>query len=91
LKDVQDCGGNPESLLKKLVLTGGKEDMDVTPEKRLQDFNQLSNRLIKTLEFIIDDQDQLIKIDRDTFQLLLEKLVSIQDSIILNDDAEKAA
>ena len=90
LKDVQDCGGTAETLLKKLVLTGGKEDMDVTPEKRLQDFNHLSNRLIKTLEFIIDDQDQLIKIDRETFQLLLEKLVSIKDSVILNDDAEEA-
>jgi len=91
LKDIQDCGGNPESLLQKIMLTGGKEDLDVTPEKRLQDFNHLSNRLIKTLEFIMDDQDQLVKIDRDTFAALMAKLTSIQDLGILNKDEENVA
>jgi hypothetical protein len=86
LKDISDCGGNPEALLQKISLTGGREDMDVTPEKRLQDFNHLTNRLLKTLDFIIGDQDQLVKIDRETFRLLLEKLVSIQDLGILKNE-----
>jgi hypothetical protein len=90
LTDIKDCGGNPESLLEKISLTGGREDMDVTPEKRLQDFNALTNRLIKTLDFIMGDQDQIVKIDRETFQLLLEKLVSIQDMVILDAKAEQA-
>jgi hypothetical protein len=91
LKEISDCGGDPEALLQKISLTGGREDMDVTPERRLQDFNHLTNRLIKTLDFIMDDQDQLVKIDRETFRLLLEKLVSIQDMGFLNAEAEQAA
>lgn len=91
LKDIRDCGGNPETLLERLMLTGGKEDMDVTPEKRLQDFNHLSSRLIKTLEVIMSDQDQLVKIDRDTFATLIEKLISIRELGILDTDEEKAA
>jgi hypothetical protein len=42
--------------------------------------------LLKTLDFIIGDQDQLVKIDRETFRLLLEKLVSIQDLGILKNE-----
>jgi hypothetical protein len=91
LKDIRDCGGNPETLLERLMLTGGKEDMEVTPEKRLQDFNHLSSRLIKTLEVIMSDQDQLVKIDRDTFAALMEKLISIQELGILGTDEEEAA
>ncbi len=86
LKDVQECGGNPESLLQKISLAGGKDEMDATPEKRLQDFNHLGNRLIKTLDFIMEDQDQLVKIDRETFRLLYERLISIQELGILAED-----
>jgi hypothetical protein len=89
-KDAKDSGGNPDTLAEKIILIGGKEDMDITPEKRLQDFNILTNRLIKTLDFIMGDQDQLIKIDRDTFRLLYEKLVSIHELGIL-EAADKAA
>jgi hypothetical protein len=91
LKEISDCGGDPEALLQKISLTGGREDMDITPEKRLQDFNHLTNRLIKTLDFIMGDQDQLVKIDRETFRLLLEKLISIQELGIMNTDAQQAA
>jgi hypothetical protein len=90
LKNISDSGGNPETFLQKISLTGGREDMDVTPEKRLQDFNHLTNRLLKTLDFIMGDQDQLVKIDRETFRLLLEKLVSIQDMGILNAEEGQA-
>jgi len=90
LKEIDDCGGNPETLLEKIALTGGKEDNEPTPEKRLQDFNHLGSRLITTLEIIAQDQDQLVKIDRETFRRLIEKLISIQDLGILNEE-EKAA
>lgn len=90
LKDIQNCGGKPETLLQKISLAGGKEDIQVTPEKRLQDFNNLTNRLIKTLDFIMGDQDQLVKIDRETFRMLIEKLICIQDMGILKEDEEKA-
>ena len=76
---------------KKWTLTGGKDDTDESNEKRLQDFNNLTNRLIKTLDFIMGDQDQLVKIDRESFRLLLEKLVSIQDLGILNNGEGQSA
>lgn len=91
LKDIQECGGNPENLLQRLMLTGGKDDTDSTADKRLQDFNHLSNRLIVTLDFIIKDQDQLVKIDRDTFEMLMAKLTSIMELGVLNKDDEKTA
>jgi len=85
LKDIQDCGGNPENLLQRLALTGGKEEVDSSPEKRLKDFNHLSNQLIKTLDFMMSDQNQLAKIDKDSFSLLMAKLLSIQELGILNE------
>jgi len=91
LKEIDDCGGNPETLLEKIALTGGREDNETTPEKRLQDFNHLGNRLLDTLDFIEKDQDQLVKIDRETFKKLIEKLISIRELGILNTDEEEAA
>ena len=91
LKEFQECGGDIEKLVKKWTLTGGKDDTDESNEKRLQDFNNLTNRLIKTLDFIMGDQDQLVKIDRESFRLLLEKLVSIQDLGILNNGEGQSA
>lgn len=91
LKDIKDCDGNPETLLQKIALTGGKEDNQSSPEKHLQDFNHLGNRLLDTLDFIEQDQDQLIKIDRETFKKLIEKLISIQELGILDTEEQKAA
>lgn len=87
LKEIDDCGGNPETLLQKIALTGGREDNEPTAEKRLQDFNHLANRLLVTLDFLEKDQDQLVKIDRETFTKLIDKLVSIQE--LSNQDADK--
>jgi hypothetical protein len=91
LKEVKKCGGNPETLLQQIALTGGKDDNEPTPEKRLQDFNHLGNRLLVTLDFIEKDQDQLVKIDRETFRKLIEKLQSIQELGILDMDEQHAA
>lgn len=91
LKDIQECGGNPENLLQKLMLTGGQENVDTSPDKRLKDFNHLSNRLIVTLEFIMQDEAQLAKIHKDTFEKLMAKLNSIQELGILNEDEKKVA
>jgi len=90
LKDISECGGNPESLLERIALSGGREEMDVTAEKRLQDFNSLTNKLIKTIDYIINEQDQLVKIDRETFQMLVEKLMSIQDLGILKPEESQS-
>ncbi|MCJ7508635.1 MAG: hypothetical protein MUO85_07905, partial [candidate division Zixibacteria bacterium] len=56
-------------------------------EKRFQDFNSLSNRLVKTLAYIRQDERQLEKIDirvllelLDELQLLKTKLVPAEES-----------
>jgi len=91
LKDASDSGGQPESLLQRIILAANKTNVNDTPEKRLQDFNHLGNRLIETLDVIEKDQDQLVKIDRETFRKLMEKLTSIWELGILNEDEKEVA
>lgn len=80
LKDVQECGGDTEKLVKKWILTGGKDDADESNEKRLQDFETLSNRLIQTIDYLISKTDQLDRVNRETFSSLLEKLTELQQA-----------
>jgi len=74
LKDIQECGGNPQTHLEKLSLNRGRDDDEPDTGKRLQDFNTLSNRLIKTIDYLIDDEGQLEKLDKTTLASLLDKL-----------------
>jgi len=80
LKDIQDCGGNPQTYLEKLSLNRGKDDAEPDTGKRLQDFNTLSNRLIKTIDYLIEDEGQLEKLDKTTLRSLLEKLQKLQSA-----------
>ena len=78
LKDVQECGGNPETLLENLALNRGMDDPDPSGEKRLKDFNTLTARLVKTIDYIIRDEDEVANVDIDTFAILFEKLIELQ-------------
>jgi hypothetical protein len=80
LKDVQECGGNPETLLENLALNRGMDDPDPSGEKRLQDFNTLSTRLGKTIDYIIQDVDQIENVDWETYELLIQKLRELQEA-----------
>ena len=80
LKDIQDCSGNPNALLEKLSMNRGAEDPEPEVGKRLQDFNTLSNRLIKTIDYLIEEEDQLPKIDRETLVKLWSKLQRLQSA-----------
>jgi hypothetical protein len=88
LKDISDCGGKPLEYLDRLAMSGGKEGDDKEPEKNIQDFNTLSSRLIKTVEFILGNTDQLEKLNRATFDDLLERLMALQKVANFVDDEE---
>jgi hypothetical protein len=80
LKDVQECGGNPETLLENLALNRGMDDPEPSGEKRLKDFNTLSTRLGKTIDYIIQDVDQIENVDWETYELLIQKLRELQEA-----------
>ncbi len=75
---ARQSGGSPEAVFDRLILNGGKELQDSTPEQRLADFNTAASRMLKTLDYIIENQDHVDLIDRETYQLLMEKLAEIQ-------------
>jgi hypothetical protein len=78
MKNIRDCGGSPEAYLEKLSINQGKDDADDDPEKRLQDFNSLANRLIKTVDYILKSPDFVSKVDKETFSQLLSKIQELQ-------------
>jgi hypothetical protein len=78
LKDIHESGGSPQTYLGKLSMNRGKESLESKDEKRLQDFNTLSNRLIKTIDFLIEDEDNMVMVDKATLEILLEKLQKLQ-------------
>jgi hypothetical protein len=80
LKDIKECGGNPETYLNKLSLNRGEEVAESEGDKRLQDFNTLSNRLIKTIDYLIKDEDQLAKVEKKTLDLLFKKLSTLREA-----------
>jgi hypothetical protein len=89
LKHIQESGGSAEARLKKLSMNNGKDTDEDDGEKRIQDFNTLSNRLIKTIDYIVKDSGQHAKVDQNTFSRLLEKLSELQK--VLEPAAEKQA
>jgi hypothetical protein len=78
LKDIQECGGNPQTYLSKLSMNRGEEFFESKDEKRLQDFNTLSNRLIKTIDFLFEDEDNIAMVDKSTLEILFEKLLKLR-------------
>jgi hypothetical protein len=80
LKDIQECGGNPQTYLNNLSINRGEESLASKDEKRLQDFNTLSNRLIKTIDFLFEDEDNIVMVDKSTLEILFEKLLKLRDA-----------
>jgi hypothetical protein len=91
LKHIQESGGSAEVRLKKLSMNNGKETDEDDGEKRIQDFNTLSNRLIKTIDYIVKDSNQHAKVDQNTFTKLLEKLVELQKLVNLAAETQASA
>ena len=74
IKDIKDCEGNPETYIRNLTIGQGSEDSDPEPKSRLDDFNFLSSRLVKTIDYIVKDRDYLDSLDKDIFINLYEKI-----------------
>jgi len=87
LKDIQKCEGNPETLLEDLATNQGAEDPGEAAKKRFKDFNTLSARLIKTVDYIIRATDYLDDLDDDTFVDLFNKIKELQ--VAANIDLEE--
>jgi len=78
LKDIQDCKGDPEIHLKAMTLSQGSEDPETEVKKRFQDFNSLSSRLVKTIDYIINNRDHLDSLDKDIFVYLFVKIEELR-------------
>jgi len=74
LKVIKDNEGKPEKYVKTLTIGQGSEGSDGGGEKRLQDFNSLSARLVKTIDYIVINEDHLDSLDKDIFINLYEKI-----------------
>lgn len=79
LKDILECGGNPQAYLEKLSMNRGAQAEESGGDKRLQDFNTLSSRLIRSIDYLLQDEDQLSKVDTNTINRLWEKLVKLRE------------
>jgi len=86
LKDIQDGGGDPEVLIKKLIASGGKDQSDGNGEKKIQDFDTLGTRLISTIDYLLNSTEFHEQISKDVFQKLMQKMRALQESANLTDD-----
>ena len=90
-------GGNPATLLEDLASKEGDDDPDADTEKRIQDFNSLSTRLIETIDYLVKDAenqdptdfDHLETLDVDTFEILIAKLEKLKEvSKLLSEETQ---
>jgi hypothetical protein len=90
LKDIQDCEGNPETHLRTLTLGQGSDDPETEVKKRFQDFNSLSSRLVKTIDYIIRNRDHLDSLDKDIFTYLYGKIEELREAsnIVIEEEPE---
>lgn len=91
LQEAKASGGSEKRYLELLALGGGKQLLTSDVEKRFQDFNSLSTRLVKTLAFIREDEKQLEKIDIEILLQLLEELQVLKNKLVPDEESKKAA
>ena len=90
LLETQASGGSEQRYLELLAINGGKVLSTSDTEKRFQDFNSLSNRLVKTLAFIRQDERQLEKIDTNVLLQLLGELQLLKNKLVPDEEAKAA-
>ncbi|MCE5264420.1 MAG: hypothetical protein LLG97_12915 [Deltaproteobacteria bacterium] len=93
MQDVRACGGDPAEYLKNLTATAGQDSKDDDDDKKtVTDFNSLSSRLIRTIDYLVKDkEDEIAMVDSDMFIKLLKKLSKLQKLASINLEPEKAA
>ena len=85
LRETKAAGGSEERFLELLSINRGNVLPAPGAQKRYQDFNTLSTRLVKTLEYLSQDQKQLEKIDSAIFQRLFEKLQALKPMLVFDE------
>jgi hypothetical protein len=78
LSTITKAGGDPEDHLRSLSMRGGKDESKTTGEVKLQDFNTLANRMIRTIEYILRSPEQFSMIDPNSLIKLIQKLIALQ-------------
>lgn len=58
---------------------------------KLQDFNTLANRMIKTIDYILRSPEQFSRIDTSSFLRLIQKLIDLQTAANIGVEQAKAA
>lgn len=93
MQDIRECGGDPATFLKNLTATAGSDAKDIDSDgETVNDFNTTSSRLIRTIDYLIKDrEDEIEKINADTFVKLLKKLTTLQKLASINLEPDKAA
>lgn len=76
LKYVKDSGGDVNVCLKTLSLNRGHDPTEAAEEKKLKDFNSLSSRLIRTIDALMesDDDEDIERVDVETLKKLQKKI-----------------
>lgn len=87
LKDIQESGGDPEKYLEKISMNRGAESAESEGGKSLSDFNTLSERLIKTLDYLLREEDQRDKIHTETLDKLWQKVMKLREAMKLQEPA----
>lgn len=82
LKDSKKSNGDPAVLLQTIIDGDDDEDDTENTEKRLQDFNTLGNRMIKTVDYILKDSDGIETTHKETFELLFAKFIELKPVIM---------
>ena len=85
LRETKAAGGSEERFMELLTMNRGKVLSTLDSEKRYQDFNTLSTRLVKTLDYLSRDPKQFEKVDSDIYLRLLEKLETHKGMLVLDE------
>jgi hypothetical protein len=88
--EIKESEGNPEIYLKALSIKGGQGEIESGIEERIKDFNTLANRLIRVVDYILKNPDEVSKIDRDSFLTLFHKLMELQTTGNITEQDEHA-
>jgi len=92
LSNIQRDGGDPEAYLRDpSSVRQEKEESEPTVEDKTNDFITLSNEMIGMLDDILKCPDEISKIDPDSINELIEKLMELQAAAAMNIDEAKAA
>ena len=90
LLDIKDRGEDPEAFLRDLAIKPNKEEAIETPGEPPMDFNILADRLIRTVDYFMENPERISKIDKRKFDKLLRKLLELKSKGAIAVNQEEA-